>query len=69
VQLMGEVVAAQRFGMGTLKRAAVKGGWGPVSNGYLTTRMAAMISASRASRLSRRTRPVEVISDPVVPRA
>lgn len=45
VKLMGEVIPEQRFGLGRLKGSAIKGGWGPVSNGYLTRQLAIITMA------------------------
>ena len=35
LQVMGEVVADQRWGLGTLEGSAYKGGWGGSADGYL----------------------------------
>ena len=45
VQLMGRVIPEQRFGLGRLTGSAIKGGWGPVGNGYLTRRLAIITMA------------------------
>lgn len=37
---MREVIPAQRFGLGQLKRSAITGGWGPVGDGFLTRQLA-----------------------------
>ncbi len=40
LELMGQVVASQRFGLGELSGARAKPGWGPVGSGYLVRQVA-----------------------------
>lgn len=50
VSLMREIPASQAFGVGTIKReAAYKGGWGPVSGGYLVRQMAVITMPNGSS--------------------
>jgi hypothetical protein len=39
VQLMGEITASQRWGLGHVRGTRFKGGWGPVGKGYLVRQL------------------------------
>ncbi len=43
LKLMGEITASQRWGLGHVKGAKLKGGWGPVGSGYLVRQLGVVV--------------------------